>query len=119
MQRSHRFQFGLRFLFLLMLVSAVAAYSLRPKPGSVYGTITVNGKPLGVATVSFCSSTGMTDKVEVDANGKYEMRLPPGEYTVAIQSVSPIPMRYSSPQSSLRVAVREGANVLNFDLSSQ
>ena len=120
MKRSRRLQFSLRSLLLLMLVSAVAAFFWgRPKPSTISGIITVDGKPLGVATITFRSSTGTTNKVDTDPNGKYEMQLLPGTYSVGIQSNTPITKQYSSPQfSELNVSIMEGANVFDFHLHS-
>ncbi len=120
MTRARRLQFTLRFLLLLMFLSAVAVFFWgRPKPCTVNGSIQfADGKPIGVATVSFHNSAGKTKHVDSDINGKFEMRLLPGTYSLGIQSSALTTQRYSSPQSSgLTVSVVEGTNDFVFVLS--
>ncbi|MEW4490801.1 heme-binding protein [Thalassoglobus sp. JC818] len=104
---------------------------------SVAGTVTLDGKPLGMGIVIFVpQSRGRPAGAITNANGAYKFSNPlePGDYTVRIstkrdESVQPdgkvlpaqpetIPARYNS-RSELTTRILEGNNEFNFDLASE
>src|SRR5437762_2878582 len=109
-----------------------------PGLGAVTGTITMDGKPVVDAMISFESTTpGKSAALgKTDANGNYELYYsrghkgaPVGEHVVYIstyQSQSDenpqpkketIPLKYNG-KSELKEAVKRGKNTINFELKS-
>ncbi len=74
--------FALLSLFLLFSAPARAQ-----EPGSVAGTVTSQGAPVGSAQVIIASMAGLATYGGItDANGRFEVSgLPPGSYTVEVQ----------------------------------
>jgi hypothetical protein len=103
-----------------------------PQVAPVTGRVTLDGRPLEHADVTFQPDGARRPSVgRTDADGRYELaykRGQPGaivgEHTVRIY-VSPelvanpprIPARYDT-KSELRVEVQDDENVFNFDLKS-
>jgi hypothetical protein len=86
----------------------------------VRGRVTLNGKPLrGAGRIRFVATEKADSKVMVIKDGKYEGRLKPGQYRVAIVTVS-IPEKYRNPQTTGLVVevAKDGPNVFDFDLKS-
>ena len=119
--RKRRIQYSLRFLLLLMLVSAIAVFLWgRPEPSAISGTVTVDGTPLASGTIVLHSTAGTTKITATITNGQFDMALPIGMYSVGVQSNTLKTKRYSSPQSSgMVISVQEGKNVFAFDLTQQ
>ncbi|UUO05914.1 carboxypeptidase-like regulatory domain-containing protein [Blastopirellula sp. J2-11] len=132
-----------RILALLILIAAVGCGQHRasdlPDLGEVSGTVTLDGKPLPEATVSFQSTevgrmaSGMTDSA-----GQYKLYLlndisgaPLGQNDVYITTARPaddskpgsgrpekLPAIYHA-KSTLSADVKSGANTFDFDLKSK
>ena len=109
--------------------------------GTVTGTITLNGQPIGPGTIRFQPVDFRNSKVPSGADrfaedGKYELEtgrgkqgLAPGEYLVIIDGAttgnerepaqkSNIPSTYLNPTASgLKAIVKVGHNQIDFDLT--
>ncbi|PQO43977.1 carboxypeptidase-like regulatory domain-containing protein [Blastopirellula marina] len=127
--------------FPLMAVAVIAVSMVLgcgsasgPRLGTVSGTVTLNGKPLPDATVSFSNADNRPSVGKTDASGHYELQFTRermgaivGENVVRItvatvegEGVKPkretIPAMYNT-DSELRYEVKAGANDdANFDL---
>lgn len=87
------FAVHLEWLCLVVLIVGCSRNDI-PKLATVDGTITLNGKPLSGATVSFIptgSTHGMGANGHTDKAGKYELKTrsgdkgaPPGEYRIVV-----------------------------------
>lgn len=94
------------------------------KSAPVKGTISVNGKPLEKGKVVFHLNKG-GKPVSADVHdGKYEIdTILPGDYVIAIEAgegAAPLPKKYSDVETSaLRTKVRQGPNMLEFDLKAK
>jgi hypothetical protein len=104
-----------------------------PKLGTVVGTVTLDGQPLNEASVEFQPAEGSASYGRTDATGHYELSFGgdnkgavPGEHTVRITLPSAgdsgtaapqLPTKYNT-DSELTATVKEGANTLDFDLTS-
>ena len=49
--------------------------------GTVYGNVTKNARPIAT-TLSFTDQDGKKESVTTNPAGRYELILPPGEYTI-------------------------------------
>jgi hypothetical protein len=113
--------------------------------GSVSGMILLDGKPLDTGTVAFWPAEGGTNEPAATAKlneGKYTIeKLPIGEYKISISSPRVVgkkkvidkpdakeedilreivPPRYNGKDTTLlKATIKEGANVVNFDLASR
>lgn len=122
-------------LGLLVLVGCSRRPADQPVIAPVSGTVTLDGRPLAKASVVFQSEKGVLSFATTDADGRYEliyirtdMGAGLGNNTVRIASkidgpVSPtwkdsIPAIYNV-DSTLRVEVKPGGNVFDFNLESK
>jgi len=86
----------------------------------VQGHVTLDGKPLkGAGRIRFVSKANADSRVLVIKDGKFEGRLQPGQYRVAIITLS-VPEKYRSPQTTGLVieVAKEGSNTFDFELKS-
>ncbi|MBA4065448.1 MAG: hypothetical protein C0501_17390 [Isosphaera sp.] len=98
-----------------------------PKGEAVTGTVALDGQPLPGGTVTFVSKDGKTTAAAPVKDGKYEAKLPAGEYGVGVVGPAPpkvprpfVPERYGDPQKSgIVVKVAAGRNEVNLDLKSK
>ncbi len=109
-----------------------------PDLGTVTGTVTLDGEPLGGAEIVFQPETGRPSYGETDGQGRYELMFAPdqpgaqiGSHRVMISTFDVIldeqdqateiperlPPRYHR-DSELREDVAPGQNVINFELQS-
>src|SRR5262245_58860160 len=80
----------------------------------VRGTITVNGKPLAAARIFFFIDEDQFVGAKVK-EGAYKLdRVPVGNHVVAIEFEG-VPPKYSD-KSELRVEIKLGSNIIDFDL---
>ena len=120
-------------MFLLFAVLAGCGQGDRPPLGMVHGTVTLDGKPLAGARLTFepvepgRASTGITDD-----DGKYELiyirddrGAKVGGHLVRISAPNPnsdgaelLPPRYNT-QSTLKKEVKRGDNSIDFPLTSK
>lgn len=123
----------------LCLLSGCGGGAEAVPSGTVVGTVTSNGKPLGQGVINFTSSTtGTGVYIEMQPDGTYELpsAIPAGEYRVFFstpnlgdvpppepgQAAPPnvlkdVPEKYQSEQTTdLQVQVKEGANTFDFEL---
>jgi hypothetical protein len=92
-------------------------------PGQpILGKITCQGRPLRKGRILFFHTVAVeyTWFGSID-DGAYRTELPPGSYHVAIlTSESAVPGRYRTPgRSGLKIEVKEGKNVIDFDLTAE
>jgi hypothetical protein len=89
------------------------------KPIRIQGVVTMGGKPLGNATISFVSNDE-SDKTVSDQEGRFQLsskKLKAGEYSVTIKGKS-VPKLYSAQEATpLRVELKNPGNQINFDLA--
>lgn len=102
--------------------------SSKPELGTVSGTVTLNGRPLEGATVTFQHSQKRFSRGTTDANGRYELNYirdiqgaAIGKHRVVIRCKGPdrreiVPSRYNE-QTRLEAEVKPGHNTLDFNLS--
>lgn len=104
----------------------------RPRIGTVTGTVTLDGKPLGGAFVAFRPKAGgQVSKGTTDESGRYRltflrdlMGAAVGSHTVSIRTVAEtmanerLPERYHAA-SSLEADVKSGSNRFDFQLTSE
>ncbi len=97
-----------------------------PAVGSLGGTLTLDGQPLGKADVTLVSLTLPAPRVftaATDGNGKFTFpaELPPATYAVmATGEVKPLPAKYQSTATSgLRVVVKAGVQTADVKLQSK
>ena len=100
-----------------------------PPLGRVTGIVTQNGKPLANGKISFVpNSGGRTSTADLDDNGNYkliysldELGAKVDDHTVKISTEGEfgggerVPSKYNV-ESELKVTVKSGSNVHNFDL---
>ncbi|HEX6985255.1 MAG TPA: carboxypeptidase regulatory-like domain-containing protein, partial [Planctomycetaceae bacterium] len=92
-------------------------------PGGVpvSGTVTLKGRPLAGATVTFVAEDGAAATAKTDDAGRYRIDfgpegLRPGAYTPVVRGTG-VPEAFTDGRRSpLRVEVRDGGNVFDFDL---
>lgn len=105
-----------------------------PNVAPVRGRVTLNGKPLPKAEVKFESLSSRASHGMTDADGRYEMaydqftkgaflgshRIRITMHFMPMDSVrpKPLPERYNK-KTELKVQVRPGDNVFNFDLTDE
>jgi len=102
--------------------------SNRPELVPVTGVVTMNGKPLEGARVTFVPENIRGASAETDAAGNYELiyirdikGAPPGLHKVFISKLvdeqESIPNQYSSPEmTTLTAEVTDSGNKIDFDL---
>lgn len=108
--------------------------------GRVSGKVTLDGSPVGQATVLFQPTGGRPSYGKTDAGGNYSLNYEPrvqgalvGEHSVQIRTgwkdmdyetgkvkgqPETIPQRYND-KSELKSTVKEGRNTIDFDLKSK
>lgn len=136
--RSH--QLFCKSLFLLLTVGLMVGCG--ESRGTVSGTITLNGQPIGPGSVMFRSTDALNPRApsgfsDFSEDGKYELVTPgkknagllPGEYIVTIDGPTSadekaatqktrIPAKYRDPETSgLKVTLQPGPQTIPFDLS--
>lgn len=126
----------LRMLLLALSVLAVGCGPGGPEVASVTGTVTLDGKPLKNATVTFQPTSGRPSFGTTDEQGQYEMGyslersgVMLGKNTVYIrtrmenESGQVIQKEFLPPKyhdrSELTAEVENKANVIDFDLTSK
>lgn len=105
-------------------------------PATVSGTVKLDGQPVGKGAVLMISGEGQAASAELNADGTYQLKCPPGDYQVAITSPPPadpmikspapapapvrsIPGRYEDVGTSgLKTTVSAGSNTFNIDLQA-
>jgi hemoglobin len=97
--------------------------------GTVKGTVTLDGKPLTGAAITFFAADGSVRTGLLDDEGKFQLgRLAPGRYKVVIETVLPggapakerLPAKYSDPEkSALQFEVTGQEQAADFDLKSK
>ena len=115
--------------FVLLLAGGCSRSDL-PSLAPVSGTVTLDGKPLKQALVTFRPAKNRASRGRTDGEGHYELLYSPGNrgakignHTVIISvrteldPVERIPAKYNS-QTTLTREVKEGKNVIDFDLKS-
>jgi hypothetical protein len=89
---------------LAILVASATAFA-----GTVYGKVTSKDRPISTILL-FTDQDGQKASVRTDASGRYELILPPGDYsiTAAVGDVSPATITvFSEPhQQDLVVKVK-------------
>jgi hypothetical protein len=138
--RSHLSEPGAPFVWRAgVLICLLFVIGCGDRLSSVTGRISYKGKPLSAGTVTFVSPTGPAATGEIGKDGSYKLLTPgkgggaiPGSYNVAFRSLAPvnpndhspdrrltltIPEKYMNHRiSGVRAEVKEGANVIDFDL---
>ena len=125
----------------MLLSSGCSAKSDQPELGAVRGTVTIDGKPLEGAIISFSPTEGgrvSQDKTDAKGTfnliyigstrgaktGKHSVRI-----TTAYEAVDPatgqmveheerVPKRYNSTNTVLTADINPGKNLVDFDLQS-
>jgi hypothetical protein len=104
----------------------------RPELGYVTGQVTMDGEPLGNIIVKMKPEKGREAAVRADDNGNYDMEYLPGvkgtkvgpntvtfEWPLGYEGpTKAIPRKYTGIDSPLKIDVKPGRNVFNFDLES-
>lgn len=120
-----------------------------PPLGRVTGTVTLDGLPVEGASVSFFPEEGRSSTASSDAQGRYDLVFvnnvrgaAVGDHVVSISKIVPdpkyvpyaleksaydpgpaminlLPSRCSGVKSELRAVVKEGRNVVDFQLDSK
>lgn len=69
----------------LAAIELIGCGGSEPNVYPVKGRVVFAGKPLPYGTVTFFGPRGKFDGVaEIDANGNYQLQVPPGKYTVGV-----------------------------------
>ena len=115
--------------FVLLLAGGCSRSDL-PSLAPVSGTVTLDGKPLKQALVTFRPAKNRASRGRTDGEGHYELLYSPGNrgakignHTIIISvrteldPVERIPAKYNS-RTTLTRQVKEGKNVIDFDLKS-
>lgn len=131
----------MRHTFLSVLVAfPLALTGCGGSPSTVSGTVTLDGTPVEKGAVKFVRPSGGTPVVAVVASGKFETKLAPGPYKVAVYATKAagtrtqksfdgkemvielteeiIPEQYNS-KSELTEEVKSGAHTVTLDLHSK
>lgn len=120
---------------LALVIAVFVGCSKGPAMGDIYGTVTLDGKPLETGTINFFPVNGDTQTTGgVIKNGKFEVRVPVSKQIVKIASTivtSPpgtpdelltfkklVPDKYNL-KSELRLDVKAGRNEPVYDLKSK
>lgn len=133
----------------VFLVSGCGLPRDYPPLGHVTGAITLDGQPVEGASVSFFPEEGRSSTASTDAQGRYDLVFVSnvrgaavGDHVVSISKIVPdpkyvpyaleksaydpgpaminlVPSRYSGTRSELRAVVKEGRNVVDFQLESK
>lgn len=132
-----------------LVLSGCGLPSDYPVLGHVAGTITLDGRPVEGASVSFFPTQGRPSSGSTDARGRYDLcfvnnvrgaavgthrvsinkivqdpkyvPVPPGNarHDPGPTFINLLPDRYSSTKSELTAVVVKGRNEINFDLKSK
>jgi len=92
---------------------------------SVKGKITFNGRPLAGKKIIFHLGDGQFAGAKIKEDGTFQVDwLPVGTHKVTVEAtvkgLSILPPKYSAEEvSELRISVRKGENMHNFDLTSR
>lgn len=125
----------------LVAICSLAGCAQKPTVAVVTGTVTYRGNPVSGGIVMFVPPSGPTATGTIDSQGNYRISTfglgdgaLPGTYPVSIRPVPPggemkqkrspgtvtsdeLPSKYTDHRSSnLTAEVKEGNNVVNFDL---
>src|SRR5260370_39065681 len=86
--------------------------------GDVTGKVVVKGKPLSEGTIAFVPEKGDAISGKIAADGTYKLsNVPAGRHTVVITNTKAVETSYADAKTSpLKVEVKKGANVADFDL---
>jgi hypothetical protein len=109
-------------MFLARFIFAVAALMLLAAPaeaadGMISGRISLGGRPLAAGKITFHKADGQFFGCKVKEGGYAITHIAPGLFTVTVDGAG-VHAKYSSEETSaLKVALKEGANVVNFDLA--
>ena len=83
--------FSRRLLIALLATTALCGCGgADANKGVVRGQVTFAGKPVSDGLIRFQNQAGVSENIDLDADGKYQVRsyegigLPPGEYQVAV-----------------------------------
>ena len=68
---------------------------------TVRGKVSYQGMPLDHGIVSFFGPRGRPISVNIGADGKYQVQLPPGDYAVIVNSPSKLPEGYQEGDPAL------------------
>lgn len=118
------------FLSVVAVAIGGCSKSKLPELGQVQGTVTLDGKPLAEAAVSFYpQSGGRTASGQLDAQGKYELTYATGakgakigmnsvciEYAAETDAKGPPIPEYAR---KLQAEVKAGKNTFDFPLDSK
>ena len=127
--------FGLLLIGICLL--SFVGCGKNPAPAKVTGTVTLDGKPVPSAEITFAPEDGSRlSQAMTDAEGKYELRFSAstigavvGTHKVTIRTgpseksddpnapKETIPSKYNT-ESQLKETLKSGKNVVNFDLTS-
>ena len=123
------------FLVFSLLAGCGGEQSVGPELGKVSGIVTMNGQPLGSASVVFESASGQVSFGDTNDAGVYEMNYGAGKKGAALGDNNvristatdnpvdgnwkdPIPKKYNS-KTELKAQVSAGENEINFELLSK
>ena len=125
---------GARLLSLMVLV-VVGCGAGGPELGEVSGIVTLDGKPVPNAFVTFApEAAGRPSQAKTDEEGRYKLQFSPSregallghhDVRVSTQDIDDagrslperIPEQYHA-QGSIPVTIREGANEINLELTT-
>ncbi len=135
-RRRRWYQYSLRSLLVVTLLASIAlslamVVRARMNRGNVRGTVTVDGAPLRIGSITFIPTGGTATKKEKKRTapiqgGQYALKrkLAPGSYKVEIRApqkvgsdtVETIPAVYNA-HTALRVQIMPGENQCDFALA--
>ena len=120
--------------FIAALLIAIGCSRSSVELAEVTGRVTMGGKPLPNASVTFTPSNGRPSMGGTDENGHYSLRYTPtltgarvGSVNVEIRTGNPdnlrefpetVPAKYNT-KSELTAEVKPEPNVINFDLDAR
>ncbi|MFH1300279.1 MAG: carboxypeptidase-like regulatory domain-containing protein [Planctomycetota bacterium] len=132
---QHKFLHALCLMAACLLAGCSGGGADTPELGRVSGTITLDGKPLSSATITFEPKSGAPSVGMTDDSGHYELAYNPdtkgavpGQHTVRISkfgepgspndTVDQVPAKFNK-NSKQTAEVKPGENTINFDLDSK
>lgn len=113
-----------RFLFFAGALLALVLLAPGPRSlaaddfAAVKGKVTVDGKPVPAGRITFHIGDQFAG-ARIKAGAYKADRIAAGDYTVTIEFPGSPPKYASEEHSELKVALRTGANEVNFDLKSR
>lgn len=139
--RNRNFSSLVLVLFLILASVTGCWRGDRPELGEVSGSITLDGRPLPYARIGFRPELGRPSGAQADEAGRYSLNYirnirgaKIGKHSVTISTFSPgeadpagnripscpelLPAKYNTA-SKLTAEVKQGKNVINFDLKSK